>query len=217
MLALCATAASIDPDKLNIVIDGGLEAKNAAPGELVVVNVSLSGNKGISSLWAKLTWSDKLELQNAKYAFYDENDDSAMVALPENNSAWNTVGNSFVFNWIWAKNELKEDGAFIILTFKVSSSASVGETLAITAEIDDDNLFDSNYNNVAYNLINGGVTVSGEATGTSPVSDNGTVTNAPKENGVNTTAIIIAVVVGVVVAAALVTVIVIKNRKSKEK
>ena len=213
---MCVSAASLSSDKLNIVIDGGLEPKYAAAGELVEVRLSLNGNKGICSMWVKLTWSDKLALQNAKYEFYDENDDSAMVALPEDGASWNTVGNSFIFNWIWAKNELKEDGAFITLTFKVSDDAKTGDVLSVTAEIDDDNLFNSSLENVAYNLINGGVTVGDEATGTVPaVTDSGVVTEAPKNDGVNTTAIIIAVVAGVAVAAVLVVIILISKRKNK--
>lgn len=215
VFSLSASAASLSSDKLNIVIDGGLEPKYAAPGELVTVTLSLKGNKGLCSLWAKLTWSEKLELQDAKYEYYDENDDSAMVSFPEDGAAWNTVGNSFIFNWIWANKELKEDGAFVTMTFKVSDSAAAGEFLSITAEVDDDNLFNTEYENVGYNLINGGVTVGTEATGTNPAAtDSGAVTTTEqKENGVNVTAIIIAVVAGVVVAAALITVIIISKRK----
>lgn len=229
LFSLCVSAASLDPDKLNIVIDGGLDKKYAAAGEYVEVKISLSGNKGICSLLANVSWSEKLELQSAKYECLDENSEASMASYPANGADWNTVGNSFIFNWVSAKSEYKEDGAVITLVFKVGSNVIKDEFLFVNAEIDGDNLFDTDYNNVEFNLINGGVTVTDEATGTLPSDTNDTepeptgtepessgavTTETSGQGGLNTTAIIIIVIAAVVVVAVAVVVIVLAKRKS---
>ena len=71
MLTTSAFAASrtfekTASDKLNIVVDGGLEAKDAVAGKEVAVCIKLVNNKELSSLKMKLEYDEKLSVVTSK-------------------------------------------------------------------------------------------------------------------------------------------------------
>ncbi len=155
----------IEDGKLNIVIGGGTEAVCAKPGEEVELKIELVNNTGISSLRISLSLDPKLSPvleknsdgeNEAKAVFNiaDSSDDSVMKI-----TKYNKDKNVLILNWLTAMKEVKGDTVYATISFKVSDDASEGDFLPITAEINPNDVFDYDQNNVDYNLINGGITV----------------------------------------------------------
>ena len=148
-------------NKLNIVIDGGTALNEALPGEEVDVKIRLENNTTVSSLKMVLSYDEKLSVvtNNGKpvvtYDIYDPTDDSAMTEskLIEN-------GRKLVLNWMSVDDEIKDASVtYATIRFKVASDAALGTFLPITAEIDPNDVFDSNWQNVDFYLINGYVDI----------------------------------------------------------
>ena len=227
-LPLLAQASdnAIESGKLNIVIDGGTERKEAKAGDETEIQIKLVNNTAISSLKAKVFWPAELELISAQYDIKKPGDTSVMVnePIPDGSEEpdWSTVKDHYVFNWVYMTKEVKGDTTFVTLKFKVKEDAKAGEFLAVTAEIDPENVFDKNLDNVDFKLINGGVYV----LAADKQTDNGTTDAAtdaatvePKQNeqpaGKNNSVIWITVAAAVaVICAAVAAVLIIKRRKS---
>lgn len=214
---------TVEAGKLNIVIDGGTERKEAAAGSEVEIKVNLVNNTTISSLKARISWPDALELVNAEYGIYNKEDSTEMAIMPDAGADgkpdWSGVKGHFTFNWISAFNEVKGDVNYVTMTFKVKADAKEGDFLAVKAEIDPESVFDKDTNNIPFKLIDGGVYVTAPSGDTAAPTDSKTVTDAetkaetePKNNtGVIWIIVIIAAVVVCAAAAALV---VVKKRKA---
>lgn len=224
-LAMAVNAASltsakpfdtVEAGKLNIVIDGGTELKTARPGDTVDVKINLVNNTTISSLYAKVTWPEKLQLIKAEYNIINENDKSVMVNEPDEKDGkpdWGSVKGVFVFNWITALREVKGDCTFVTMTFKVAEDAADGDYCEIKAEVDPENVFDIDGKNIDYKLINGGVSISDTAS-----TQEGVTTTASGETETEkkpNTALIIVIIVAVVAIAAAVAAVIISKKKKK--
>lgn len=206
---------SVEAGKLNIVIDGGTELKVAHPGDTVDVKIELVNNTTISSLYAKVTWPEKLQLINAEYNIINENDKSVMVNEPDEKDGkpdWSSVKGTFVFNWITALREVKGDCTFVTMTFKIAEDAGEGEYFEIKAEVDPENVFDIDGKNIDYKLINGGVSIAK----TAGTQNGGTSTESEEtkvERKSNTALIIVIIVAVAAITAAIVAMTVSKKKK----
>ena len=155
-------AAELDNSKLNIVISGGLEDFEAVPGEEIDVKIELKNNTGISSAKILLTYDKKLSVVKddkgeamITFDIFDSTDDSAMKAF----TLYEEDG-QILLNWLTALGEVSGDVVFATIKFKVSDEPeAVGAFLPIGAEIDPDDVYNINVENVDFNLISGGVKV----------------------------------------------------------
>ena len=211
---------SVEAGKLNIVIDGGTERKEVNAGDEIEIKINLVNNTAISSLKAKVSWPEALELISAEYNIYNKEDSTELAIEPDMGldlkPDWSSVKGHFAFNWLSAFGEYKGDVTYVTLKFKVSPDAKDGEFLAITAEIDPENVFDKDANDIPFKLINGGVYVkasNGESNQTDKVTDAET-TPENGQNKSNGIVPIIVIIAAVVVCAAVVAIILIKKRKS---
>ena len=168
-----AVAVNAAEGKMQIVVD----TVEANPGDTVDVKIDLKDVTDLASIMAVVTWDAKLTLVDAVYncnfkkngteksgSMTNVPDDTKTVVIDgeeEEVPDWSTASNPFSFNWVGLKaaNAIKEDVAFVTLTFEVSETAEIGEVLAVTADIDPENVFDSDDANVAFELTNGGVKI----------------------------------------------------------
>ncbi|MBO4423318.1 MAG: hypothetical protein J5879_07750 [Clostridia bacterium] len=152
---------TIEEGKLNIVIDGGVERKEAKAGDEVEVKIQLKNNTKIASILTKLTWNEKLSLVSSKVDINDlvpaGGSSNALVVTKEEDPTTCNI------NWAYNNGQITEaECTYATLVFKVADNAAAGEFLEINAEIDPDNVFDEDMENVDFKLINGGIDVIGE-------------------------------------------------------
>ena len=152
---------TVEEGKLNIVIDGGVERKEAKAGDEVEVKIQLKNNTKIASILTKLTWNEKLSLVSSKVDINDlvpaGGSSNALVVTKEEDPTTCNI------NWAYNNGQITEaECTYATLVFKVADNAAAGEFLEINAEIDPDNVFDEDMENVDFKLINGGIDVIGE-------------------------------------------------------
>lgn len=126
-----------------------VDSVEGEPGETVSVNVSTKNNSGIVSM--------KL---NVKYdASVLELVDQPVGGAFENVIFGPSTANPIVINWV---NTLSPnnttDGVVATLTFRVLDTATEGES-NLTLTYDEDDVYDKNYDNVYFDIVNGSVTV----------------------------------------------------------
>lgn len=134
--------------------DGSLDLRIAsvsgAPGESISVPLTLSNNPGISSLKFDIHFDDtNLTLTNVTFA----DGFGSYVTAPT------PYKNPQTISLVSPLDEISTNGLLATLTFTISESAVDGETLEITATYDEDNVFDSDFNNIPLNVTNGSVMV----------------------------------------------------------
>ncbi len=148
--------------KLNIVVDGGTELKEAPAGKQVAVSIKLVNNTTISSLKLKLFYDEKLSVvkgggDRPKITFdiRDPEDTSAMIS-----SSVNEEERSIKLNWVSGEDQVVGDCTYATVTFLVAADAEVGSFLPITVgPINPNDVFDINQTNIEFNVIEGGVDV----------------------------------------------------------
>lgn len=182
--AVFANAAAIGNDDgvLQVVIG----TVSAEPGDTVSIGIELNGNgpntsEDIVSLLAVVTWSEKLTLTDAVYNC-DLNEDGvkksrSLIHTPKKTKYvfvdgrpssivdWKDTQSPYAFNWLALDpaDAIGYNGTFVTLTFKVADDAE--GNLPVTAEIDPENLFDANGNNVRFEITQGAVEIPAAATG----------------------------------------------------
>lgn len=116
-------------------------------GENAFVHIKLENVKELASLALTVTWDERLTLDLADYAKL-----SGLKNLPDNDD-WSTIGNSFTFNWVALEpeNAISGDFTFVTLVF-ITPDESGTYPLTITAN--QENIFDSNDQNVPFTIIN---------------------------------------------------------------
>ena len=158
-----AVFEELDPDKLNIVADGGLAENYACAGDIVDVKVRLINNDIISSCKVKVIWDENLTLLNANYDIFNPEDKRAIFAYPEDedgNPDWTRVGQQYVFNWLSTnrKYAAKGDCDYLTLTFKIADDCPVG-FLPISLIAEPEDIFDDKDINIPFKTIDGGIDV----------------------------------------------------------
>ncbi len=141
LLPVSAFAAETDPA---FVVSGG----KADNGETVEVTVSVANNPGIVSLKVQVGYdSDALELTGIA------GQDYADVSFGP------LTNNPIAVNWLDSLNPNNTtDGVVAVLTFTVLDTAVYEET-PITLTYNPNDVFDYDYNNVSFSVVNGSVTV----------------------------------------------------------
>ena len=154
----------IDPDKLNIVVDGGLDFNYACAGDIVDVKVRLINNNIIKSCALELTWNENLTLLNANYDILKPGDSDSLTRRPEDgagNVDWTTVGHEYTFNWLAFKKQNCAEGDcdFLTLTFKIADGCKAGYLPIRVSDINPEDIFDYNEVDIPFKVIHGGIDV----------------------------------------------------------
>ena len=153
LIALCLTimlvlvavpvigAAATDPGEFVV------STAEAHRGETVNVTVSIKNNPGIVSAKVKVAYdTNVLELTDKA--------EGAFAGV-----TYGPVGSPFTVNWVDTIHGLNNtNGVLATLTFKVKDAAAFGQS-AITLTFDPNDVFDLNYDNVAFTSTNGAVNV----------------------------------------------------------
>ena len=119
----------------------------AGRGETVNVTVSIKNNPGIVSAKVKVAYdTNVLELTDKA--------EGAFAGV-----TYGPVGSPFTVNWVDTIHGLNNtNGVLATLTFKVKDAAAFGQS-EITLTFDENDVFDLNYDNVAFKSTNGAVTI----------------------------------------------------------
>lgn len=120
----------------------------AREGEEFTVAIRTQNNSGIVSFKLKVAYdADVLELVSAV-----GKDFANMSFSPLTN-------NPFILNWVDAINpDNTTDGVVALLTFRVKEGAAMGTT-DVTLSYDAEDVYDTDFNNVSFRVVNGTVTV----------------------------------------------------------
>ena len=127
-----------------------VSSTSANAGETVEITIALKNNPGISSMKLKVAFNDAaLTLDSVTY----NSTIGGMSQQPQ------TKNNPTTLNWFNGSANSTGDFVYATLTFTVSDTAVAGDyDIAITYEADD--VYDINYDNVTFDIINGKITVS---------------------------------------------------------
>ena len=121
------------------------------PGDTVVVEISIEDNPGIIALKLHLSYSDYLTLT----AVEDTHLLNGMVA--------GSITNALVWYDSTAIENNESNGVIARLTFTISANAEPGEyPVCVSYDNSYDEIFDVNYDNVEFEIVNGAVIVEGE-------------------------------------------------------
>ena len=170
-------------DMLNIVIDGGTSVTEAYAGTEVAVCIRLVNNTAISSLKLRVAYDEKLTIAKsssgrARITFdIRDPEDSSVFTQADVHEDERTID----LNWVSGTSEVTGDCIYATMKFKVSKEAELGEFLPVTvAEINPNDVFDIDQNNIPFNVINGGIDVvsvmKGDMDGDGRISDNDVIT-----------------------------------------
>ncbi|MBR3844668.1 MAG: hypothetical protein IKM39_04095, partial [Clostridia bacterium] len=141
-----------------------IENITARAGDTITVAVKIKNNPGIVSAKVKVAYdADVLEVLSLEAGDFD-----GITFSPVTN-------NPLVFNWMDSIHPNNTtNGALAYITFKVKDTAAVGTT-PLTITYDGDDVFDFDYNNVAFGKVNGVVTIAEYTPG--DVNDDGAIDN----------------------------------------
>ena len=125
-----------------------VEDATAREGDTFTVAIRTRNNSGIVSLKLKVGYdTDMLELVTMAEGDFTGLSFGPMDTVP------------FIVNWVDAIHPNNTtDGTVVLLTFRVKEGAAIGET-AITVTYDPEDVYDSNFENVAFLVENGTVNV----------------------------------------------------------
>ena len=122
-------------------------------GQTVSVTISLENNPGISSIRMLVSYDPALILRNIGY----NNAMGGQSYPPE------TMSSPATLIWLSPFANYSGDGVFATLTFEVTSAAANLNQAGITLTYDPEDVYNMAENNIAFNVINGTVTIPGNA------------------------------------------------------
>ena len=128
-----------------------LETASVQPGSEVQVPIVIEKNTGLSSLKFLVKYDDTvLTLSN--------------VTFPRNSGTYSSVpqpyGASQVINFVSPLSNFTKTGTFATLTFSVNQNAELNKTINITIQHEEEDIFDSNFDEVPFVAVNGAIYVS---------------------------------------------------------
>ena len=128
-----------------------LETSSVQPGSEVQVPIIIERNTGVSSLKFLVKYDDTvLTLKN--------------VVFPKNNGTYSSVPQPYatnqVINFVSPLSAFTKTGLFATLTFSVNMDAESNKMSNIYIEHEEDDIFDSDFNNVPLMSFNGAIYVS---------------------------------------------------------
>ncbi len=126
-----------------------VETVSSMPGESVQVKIDLKNNPGLASLKFDVNYDDVLTLTNVEF----NSEFGAYVTAPQPYKNPQTV------SMISPLADINVNGTFCTLTFSVSQDATDNYTADISVTYDPDDIFNSDYENIDVNIVNGGIKV----------------------------------------------------------
>lgn len=155
LILLCAPARAAEEPAFQV------SGVSAQPGETVQITISLVNNPGIASAKLDLSFPEELTLESVAYG----GELGGMTMDPQ------SLTSPVSLNWISPLAELSADVVYATLTFAVSKEAAAGR-YPVTVSYDPNNVFNMAEENVAFAVIEGGVTIPAaqeqESTGDNP-------------------------------------------------
>ena len=148
MIVACATVFFVNASVGEPAFE--LSEVTGDPGDEVSVSLNVLSNPGITALSVQIAFSaDDLELVSISNAglFEDKISSSKITSNP------------ITISWYASDSGDKTDsGELAVITFRIKEGA---KSSTLTLSYDEDNVFDSNYDNVYFKTSNGCVKVSG--------------------------------------------------------
>ena len=127
-----------------------VSSPSGQPGKEVTVNISVANNPGLASLKFDVAYDSALTLENVTF-------NSAFGAYATTPTPYKNPQTLTMISPLAAVNA---NGVFATLTFTVSADAQIGHRAPITISYEADDIFNSDYDPVQVNVVNGAVTVS---------------------------------------------------------
>ena len=119
------------------------------PGDEAKVIIGIKNNPGISSLKFDVYYDNLLSLKNIEFnKIFGEN-----VTTPK------PYSNPQALSFISPAKDIKYDGTFAVLYFKVSNKAKKGYKANINIKYDPENIFDSQFNNIPVEITDGEIEI----------------------------------------------------------
>lgn len=143
-----------------IIIDNSY----ANPGKTVTVKIKIQNNPGIVSIKQLISYdTNVIELISVSDGIFTNTIYGPLNKTP------------FVINWIDTLSpDNNSNGTFATLIFRVKDNAPVG-TYSITTTYDAEDIFNYNFENIAFSIVNGSITVTNYLPG--DIDSNGVVNN----------------------------------------
>ncbi len=139
----------VSANSINLIV----ESKTATYGDEVAIDILLNNNTGIIAALLQLEYdSSRLKLTDVK--------DGKLLQGATFNPDYNKIPYTMLWNSATATN-FTDDGILATLTFNVLETAPNGEA-QIKLSYNENDVFDVDLNNVALNIVNGAVTVTGQ-------------------------------------------------------
>ena len=146
VFTLCIPVNIVFADGFNVVVDN----KTANTGETIDINISLENNSGIIAALFNVEYDkERLELIEVQ--------DGQILA----GGTFSPNYKSYPYKMVWnsaTTTNFTDNGVLAVLKFKVLESAESGKAFINLAYKEND-VFDVDLNNVAINVINGGIDV----------------------------------------------------------
>lgn len=133
-----------------------VSSEQANPGQNVSVAIRMDHNPGIASVKLKAQFDRDLILTGITYN----------PALGGMSQQPEKMTSPVSLNWFNGAEDTAGDMVYAVLDFTVAESASAGEH-AVTITYDKEDVYNIAENNIAFNIVNGGVTVTYPVTGLS--------------------------------------------------
>lgn len=141
----------INPDVLNIVVDGGLGKNEAEPGDYVDVYINLVNVQSISSLRLVTRWGWDAEFIEGEY----------LIGGEEGRTLYNDFEqqeeNTIVLNWVTIGAPVTEDTAFARLRFRINDYVRDKDFIPVNISAEDEDVFTGLGELIPYQTISGGI------------------------------------------------------------
>lgn len=123
---------------------------SAAAGEVVEMPIKIYNNPGINGMQLNVSYDEKLILQNAENG-------TALSSLYFTKPGVYTNPSKFLWDGIGDND--KGNGTVLNLTFKIPTGAKYGDEYKISVESPEGTIFDSNLNDVAFDIVSGSIKI----------------------------------------------------------
>lgn len=125
-----------------------VESVSGMPGDEVQVKINLSNNPGLSSIAFSVAYDEMLTLTNVVLGNMFSNETTATpYTNPQKISCISPIA------------DVTTNGVVATLTFKISETAADGNTAAVTVSYNEDDVFNTDLDNVALKVMNGNISV----------------------------------------------------------
>lgn len=157
IFAMISTMLIIAEAKENPTMTLQVSQESDFAGETVQVKINLVGNPGVASLKINVAYENFLTLQNIEY--------NPSLGGQASSSNYQQGGSPATLIWVNAFEDFTDDAVFATLTFKISDDAEEDAVSEISVTYDEDDIYDSEEENITLIVKNGSVTVQSSVPG----------------------------------------------------